>query len=203
MATGCSFIRSQRDKNKLVSEGYIYKVDCVRDEKSYWVCHLPDCKCRCIQTADELRYTHKLSNHLDYKTPWHMYMYLCLLKAKWWYVRSENKAILTLKKIFLFILFLGKSLSVSVGECRWVFKKIVCDLSCRPVVVSANILSVKKCRRRVVVSANCLSVSYHRFVLVTLATNSRLLTTWWGYYLVTYPNKLRNFSFTLSITYQL
>ena len=30
-------------------------------------------------------------------------------------------------------------------------------------------------------------------VLVTLATNSRLLTTWWGYYLVTYPNKHRNF----------
>ena len=63
MATGFSFIRSKRGKNKLVSEGYIYKVDRV-----------------------------------------------C--------VRSENKAILTLKKEILFILFLGKSLSVSVGECR-------------------------------------------------------------------------------------
>ena len=30
---------------------------------------------------------------------------------------SENKAILTLKKIFLFIPFLGKALSVSVSEC--------------------------------------------------------------------------------------
>ena len=67
------------------------------------------------------------------------------------------------KKIFLFILFLGKSLSVSVGECRWVFKKIVCDLSCRPVVESASWLSVKKCRRWVAVSASCLSVSCHRF----------------------------------------
>ena len=65
MVTGFSFIRSQRGKNKLVSEGYIYKVDRVRDEKSYWVCHLPDCKCRCIQTADEFSYTHKLSNHRD------------------------------------------------------------------------------------------------------------------------------------------
>ena len=60
MATGFSFIRSQRGKNKLVSEGYIYKVDRVRGEKSYWVCHLPDlpdCKGRFIQTADELSYT--------------------------------------------------------------------------------------------------------------------------------------------------
>ena len=44
MATGFSVIQSQRDKNKLVSEGYIYKVDRVRGEKSYWECHLPDCK---------------------------------------------------------------------------------------------------------------------------------------------------------------
>ena len=65
MVTGFSFIRSQRGKNKLVSEGYIYKVDRVHGEKSYWACHLPDCKCRCIQTADELSYTHKLSNHRD------------------------------------------------------------------------------------------------------------------------------------------
>ena len=50
MATGFSFIRPQRGKNKLVSEGYIYKVDSVREEKSYWVCHLPDCKGRCIQS---------------------------------------------------------------------------------------------------------------------------------------------------------
>ena len=49
MATGFSFIRSQRGKNKLVSEGYIYKVDRVHGEKSYWVCHLPDCKGRSIQ----------------------------------------------------------------------------------------------------------------------------------------------------------
>ena len=62
MATGFSFIRSQRGKNKLVSEGYIYKVDRVRGEKSYWVCHLPDCKGRCIQTADELSYTQE-HNH--------------------------------------------------------------------------------------------------------------------------------------------
>ena len=79
---------------------------------------------------------------------------------------SENKAILTLKKLFLFILFLGKSLSVStsVGEF---LKKSVCDLSCRPVVVSASWLLVKNCRRRLVVSASCLSVSYHRFILQT------------------------------------
>ena len=42
METGFSFIRSQRGKNKLISEGYIYKVDRVRGEKSYCVCHLPD-----------------------------------------------------------------------------------------------------------------------------------------------------------------
>ena len=60
------------------------------------------------------------------------------------------------------------SRKVSVGECRRVtvsfFKKIVCVLSCRPVVVSASWFSVKKCRRWVVVSASCLSVSCHRFV---------------------------------------
>ena len=33
-------------------------------------------------------------------------------------VGDPRKAMLTLRKIFLFILFLGKSLSVSVGECR-------------------------------------------------------------------------------------
>ena len=82
MATaGFSFIRSKRGKNKLVSGGYIYKVERVRGEKSYWVCHLPDCKGRCIQTA----------------------------------VIPRN---IYIEKIFLFILFLGKSLSVSVGECR-------------------------------------------------------------------------------------
>ena len=62
MATGFSFIRSQRGKNKLVSEGYIYKVDRVRGEKSSWVCHVPDCKGRCIQTTDELSYTQE-HNH--------------------------------------------------------------------------------------------------------------------------------------------
>ena len=31
-------------------------------EKSYWVCHLPNCKGRCIQTADELTSTHE-HNH--------------------------------------------------------------------------------------------------------------------------------------------
>ena len=97
MATGFSFIRSQRGKYKLVSEGYIYKVDCVRGEKSYWVCHLPDCKGRCIQTA-------------------------------------ENKAMLTLKKIFLFILFLGKSLPVSVGEfLKYLSVTYVGQWSCRRV----------------------------------------------------------------------
>ena len=41
------------------------------------------------------------------------------------------------------------SRKVSVGECRRVslsFQKIVCDLSCRPVVASASWLSLKKCR---------------------------------------------------------
>ena len=50
IATDCSFIRSQRGTNKLVSEGYIYKMDCVRGEKPY------------IQTADELSYTQE-HNH--------------------------------------------------------------------------------------------------------------------------------------------
>ena len=62
MATGFSFIRgfrSQRGKNKLVSEGYIYKVDRVRGEKLHWVCHLPDCKGSYIQTAYELRTIHR------------------------------------------------------------------------------------------------------------------------------------------------
>ena len=113
MATGFSFIRSQRGKNKLVSEGYIYKVDRVRGEKSYWVCHLPDCKGRCIQTADELQVIPRNITTVPILLP------LRSVKFRFGDVFvSENKAILTLKKIFLFILFLGKSLSVSVGECR-------------------------------------------------------------------------------------
>ena len=35
-------------------------MDCVRGEKSYWVCHLPDYKIR--STADELSYTQE-HNH--------------------------------------------------------------------------------------------------------------------------------------------
>ena len=89
MATDFSFIRSQRGKNKLFSEGYIYKMERVSGEKSYWVCHLPDFKGRCIQTEDELSSTqeHNLFGHV-------VYVFV-----------SENKAILTLKKN-LFIPFL-------------------------------------------------------------------------------------------------
>ena len=43
---------------------------------------------------------------------------LCIESKVVYMFVSEKKAILTLKKIFLFIPFLGKALSVSVGECR-------------------------------------------------------------------------------------
>ena len=62
MAIGFLFIRSQRGKNKLVSEGYIYQMDRVHREKSYWVYQQPDCKGRCIQTANELNSTQE-HNH--------------------------------------------------------------------------------------------------------------------------------------------
>ena len=68
----------------------------------------------------------KTIDFISEKAPRHMYMYLCLLKAKWWCVRSENKAILTLKKNISFYPFSRK---VSVGECPRVsvsfLKKIV------------------------------------------------------------------------------
>ena len=44
---------------------------------------------------------------------------LCIeSKVVYMFVSEKNNTILTLKKIFLFIPFLGKALSVSVGECR-------------------------------------------------------------------------------------
>ena len=79
---------------------------------------------RYIQTADELSYTQE-HNHCP-----------------------DSAAIdIDIEKNISFHPFSRK---VSVGECRRVsvsFRTIVCDLSCRPVVVSVSWLSVKKCRR--------------------------------------------------------
>ena len=57
MASAFSYIKSQRGKDKLIFDGYIYKQDRPRNEKTYWVCHLPDCKGRCIQKNDEITTT--------------------------------------------------------------------------------------------------------------------------------------------------
>ena len=57
MASTFSYIKSQRGKDKLIFDGYIYKQDRSRNEKTYWVCHLPDCKGRCIQKNDEITTT--------------------------------------------------------------------------------------------------------------------------------------------------
>ena len=56
MATGFTFIISQRGKEKLVFDGYIYKLDRVRGERSYWICHLPDCKGRVVKHQNEIRH---------------------------------------------------------------------------------------------------------------------------------------------------
>lgn len=44
-----SFIPSQRNKNKLAYNGFIYVCDRKNENKSYWKCEISDCKGRCIK----------------------------------------------------------------------------------------------------------------------------------------------------------
>lgn len=44
-----SFIPSQRNKNKLDYNGFIYVCDRKNENKSYWKCEISDCKGRCIK----------------------------------------------------------------------------------------------------------------------------------------------------------
>lgn len=57
-----TFMKSQRGKDKIVFEGYIYKLDRERGAKSYWLCHLPDCTGRIIKDSDDIKTT-KPHNH--------------------------------------------------------------------------------------------------------------------------------------------
>ena len=76
---------------------------------------------------------------------------------------SENKAIMTLKNISFSPLFLERFFHwVSVS-----FKKFVCDLSCRPVVVPVSWWSLKIAVADLLCQPD-LSVSCHRFLSVCL-----------------------------------
>ena len=147
MATGFSFIRSQRSWRS----GAQFHLSSV---------HIKTLNIRIrIKTIDFISVTIESKRRHD----------TCTCICVYWN-QSGDVLVPKLKQYWHWknISFRPFSSKVSVGECRWVFKN-----KCLWLVVSASWLSVKKCCRWVVVSASCLSVSCHRFILRPKATKKQ------------------------------
>lgn len=62
-------LKSNKNKNMIVFNGYIYVVDKCKNEKIYWRCNIRDCPGRCITRVnyeqEESPNNIKLHNHLE------------------------------------------------------------------------------------------------------------------------------------------